>query len=84
MFHFYIMYVNIIYVHYKMIITRKCWHFVPLCGGLHHGYLASQLSQARRNMKDGLGEIDKHEQKPLKMTFVGFREGREEQHLNVE
>ena len=35
-------------------------------------------------MKDGLGEIDKHEQKPLKMTFVGFREGREEQHLNVE
>jgi hypothetical protein len=84
MFHFYIMYVNIIYVHYKMIITRKCWHFVPLCGGLHHGYLASQLSQARRNMKDRLGEIDKHEQKTLKMTFVCFREGREEQHLNVE
>ena len=84
MFHFYIMYVNIIYVHYKMIITRKCWHFVPVCGGLHHGYLASQLSQARRNMKDRLGEIDKHEQNPLKMTFVCFREGREEQHLNAE
>ena len=67
-----------------MIITRKCWHFVPLCGGLHHGYLASQLSQGRKNMKDRLGEIDKHEQKPLKMTCVCFREGREEQDLNVE